>query len=159
MLDNGRENQKAIYTGDARYGKSLYAKKDFQKDDLIFVAFGPIVTKATKHTIPISPTLKIDPTIPEENLSQFICHSCDPNMGIKSRTLFVAMRDIKMDEEVTIDYAMIGYEYGDEMTEEERLCKCGSEQCRGKLGCYKELPDDIKKKYEGYVSDWLLQEL
>lgn len=146
-----------IYTKETGvYGKSLFAKRDFKKDELVFVAFGPLVDEATIYTIPISNDLKIDPTEPSGNLCQFICHSCDPNLGIKNRTLFVAMRDIKKDEEIRIDYAMLGYEYGNEITDEERVCKCGSDICRGKLGCYKELPENIKEKYKGYISDYLV---
>ncbi len=138
------------------YGRSLFAIRDFKKDDLVFVAFGPIVACATKYTIPISKDLRIDPTWPKGNLCQFICHSCDPNLGIKNRNCFVAFRDIKKDEEITIDYAMIGDKYGSEITEEERLCKCGKLICRGKIGCYNELPEEIKLKYCGYISDYLI---
>jgi hypothetical protein len=145
-----------VYSKDTgKYGKSLFAQRDFIKDEVVFVAFGSIVENATAYTIPISESLKIDPTMPEGNLCQFICHSCDPNLGVKERTLFVAMRNIKKDEELAIDYAMIGYEYGDELSEEERICKCGSAICRGRLGCYKELPNEIKEKYKGYISDYL----
>lgn len=146
-----------IYVKDTgKYGKSLFAVRDFKKDEIVFVAFGPLIKHATQYTIPVSDDLKIDPTIPEGNLCQHICHSCEPNLGIKDRTLFVAMRDIKKDEEVRIDYAMIGYEYGDEITDEERMCKCGSKLCRGKMGCYKELPKEIREKYKGYISNFLL---
>ncbi len=138
------------------YGKSLFASRDFKKDEIVFIAFGPLVTNATAYTIPISEDLKIEPTQPEGNICQFICHSCEPNMGIKDRTCFVAMRNIKKDEEVFIDYAMIGYEYGNEIDEKERKCKCGTPTCRGKLGCYKELPENIREKYAGYISDYLI---
>jgi hypothetical protein len=139
-----------------KYGKSLFAMKDFKKDELVFVAFGPLTKEATIYTIPIDTDLKIDPTKPEGNICQYICHSCDPNLGIKDHTFFVAFKDIKKDEEVRIDYGMIGYEYGDEITDEERTCKCGSKICRGKMGCYKELPEEIREKYKGYISDYLL---
>jgi SET domain-containing protein len=101
--------------------------------------------------------LKIDPTIPEGNLSQYICHSCDPNLGIKNRTCFVAFKNIKKDEEVTIDYGMIGYEYTDEISETGRECNCGSSICRGKWGCYKELTIELREKYKGYISDYLVE--
>lgn len=146
-----------IYTKETgSYGKSLFAARDFKKYEVVFVVFGPLVTVATSYTIPIDDNLKINPRVPEENLCQFICHSCEPNLGIKNRTCFVAMRDIKKNEEVCIDYAMIGYEYGNEITDEERICKCGAATCRGKMGCYKELPSELKEKYKGYVSDYLL---
>jgi hypothetical protein len=146
-----------VYAKDTgKYGKSLFANKDFLKDELVFIAFGPLVQKATLYTIPISDDLKIDPTLPEGNLSQYICHSCEPNLGIIKRTCFVAFRDIKKDEEITIDYGMIGYEYTDEIDRVGRVCHCGSATCRGKWGCYKELSDELKEKYEGYISDYLL---
>jgi hypothetical protein len=147
-----------IYSGQTeRYGMSLFAKCDFQKDDLVFVAFGPITIVPTKFTIPIDDEFKIDPTRPEGNICQYVCHSCDPNLGIKDRSCFVAFRDIKKGEEVVVDYAMFGYEYGDEISEDERKCLCGSSICRGKLGCYKELPDVLREKYRGYISDYLIQ--
>lgn len=146
-----------IYTKETgKYGKSLFAARDFKKGELVFIVFGPLITNTTTYTIPISEDLKIDPTQPEGNICQFICHSCEPNLGIKNRTYFVAMRDIKKDEEVFIDYAMIGYEYGNEITEEERRCKCNTKTCRGVMGCYKELPEELRRKYKGYISDYLL---
>lgn len=139
------------------YGKSLFALKDFKKDEVVFVAYGAIVTKATDYTIPIDWEVLIEPRIPVENICQYVCHSCEPNLGIKQRSLFVAMKNIKKGEEVTIDYAMIGYEYGDELSEEGRVCKCYKPACRGMLGSYKELPEELKEKYEGYISDYLLE--
>lgn len=156
-MQNNYQIENNIYAKEtSKYGKSLFAKRDFKKDEVVFVVFGPIVKEATIYTIPISEELKIDPTKPKGNLCQYICHSCDPNLGIKNRTFFVAIRNIKKDEEVNVDYGMLGYEYGNEITEEERVCKCSSLICRGKLGCYKELPNEIKEKYMGYISDYLV---
>ena len=156
-MQNNYKIENNIYVKETgKYGKSLFAVRDFKKDELVFVAFGPLVVEASLYTIPINKDLKIDPTQPEGNISQYICHSCDPNLGIKNRTCFVAFKDIAKDEEVTIDYAMIGYEYGGEIAEQGRGCNCGFEICRGKFGCYKELPEELKVKYKGYISDYLL---
>lgn len=150
-----------IYTKDTGiYGMSLYANKDFKKDDLVFVAFGSITKKDTFHTIPISDDLYIDPQMPEGNISQYICHSCEPNLGVKERSLFVAMRDIEKDEEVTMDYAMIAPKFPDEYAGEVWpgwKCKCGKSTCRGKVLGYLDLPEEDKKKYEGYVSEYVLE--
>jgi hypothetical protein len=155
--NNRYKIEEHIYAKDTKvYGSSLFAAKDFKKDEVVFVAFGPLITHATTYTIPIGPDLKIDPTQPSGNLCQYICHSCDPSCGIKNRTEIVAMRDIRKDEEITIDYGMIGYEYGGEISEVDRICKCGRSICRGKMGCYKELPREVRKKYKGYISDYLL---
>lgn len=146
-----------VYVKDTpRYGESLFARKDFKKGELVFVAFGSIITGRTRYMIPINEEEKIDPTISEGNLCKYLCHSCDPNLGVKQRTLFVAFRDIKKGKEVTVDYGMLGYAYQGELTEEERKCFCGSPICRGKLGCYKELSSEIRQKYAGYISDYLL---
>lgn len=67
------------------------------------------------------------------------------------------MRDIKANEEITINYGMIGYEYGEEISETGRMCRCGADTCKGVWGCYKEFTDEDKIRYAGYISDYLLQ--
>jgi SET domain-containing protein len=96
--------------------------------------------------------------VPEGNLSQYICHSCEPNLGIKERTLFVAMRDIKKGEEVVIDYAMIVPEFPEPAWDgwEDWKCSCGRVSCRGKVKGYNQLSKQEQEKYKGYVSDFLL---
>lgn len=88
-------------------GLSLFAVHDFKKDEVVFVAGGKIVNYATDYTIPIDHELKFEPRIPG-NEAQYLCHSCEPNIGIHDRTLFVAMRDIQKGEEVVTNYAFFG---------------------------------------------------
>lgn len=135
--------------------ESIFASKPFKKREFIFLVAGPVVAKSTIYTIPIGQGLFIDP-VPVDNFGKYLCHSCDPNAGIKQRTMVVAFKDIKKDEEVCIDYAMIVDKYGDEMTPKNIICKCGSKNCRGKLGSWSKLPKDIKEKYKGFVSEYLL---
>jgi len=61
----------------------------------------------------------------------------------------VAMRDIKKDEEITFDYSMIT---ADGWPLE---CSCGSPSCRKLIGNYRDLPDELKKKYDKYTPDWI----
>jgi len=136
-------------------GKGIFANKSFKKRDFIFLIAGPIVTKGTKYTIPIAKGLWVDP-VPVDNLGKYLNHSCDPNAGIKQRTRVVAFKDIKKDEEITIDYAMIVNKYGNEITKKELKCKCGNRNCRGELGSWSKLPNEIKEKYKGFVSEYLL---
>jgi hypothetical protein len=149
------------------YGVSLFAKRDFRKGETVFVPYGPIVTEPTLHTIPIGINseregglLFIDPQVPTGNLSQYVCHSCEPNMGVKQRTLFTAMRDIIKDEEVTIDYAMIVPTFthpthGD-VVWKDRKCLCGRSTCRKVVQSYSELSSEKKAEYNGYVSDFII---
>ena len=150
-----------IYVKDTGvYGKSLFAKRDFKKDEVVFVASGPITKQDSYYTIPISNDLYIEPREPEGNISQFICHSCEPTVGVKQRSIFVAMKDIKKDEEITTDYAMIVPRFPEEYKGNlwpGWVCKCGRPNCRGKVLGYLDLPEKDKKKYEGYVSEFILE--
>ncbi len=141
------------------YGKSLFAKKDFKKGEVVFVAFGSITTEPNFYTIPISKDLYIEPRVPEGNLSQYLCHSCEPNLGVKNRSVFVAMCDIKKNEEVTLDYAMIVLEFPEPAWEgwSNWACKCGRKTCKGKVKGYFQLSADEKKKYSGHVSEFIIE--
>ena len=60
-----------------------------------------------------------------------------------------ATRDIKKDEEITFDYSMI-------VADEWKLkCSCGSPSCRKIIGKYRDLPDELKKKYDKYIPAWI----
>ncbi len=135
------------------YGNAIFTNKNIKKGEIVFTIKGRIVDKSTIYTIPIAKDKYID----DEKLGKYLCHSCNPNCGIKDKTKVIAMKDIKKGEEITIDYAMIVYNYGDEMTEENKICKCKEINCRGKLGAYRELPKNLKKKYKGFISEYLLK--
>jgi len=84
-------------------------------------------------------------------------HSCDPNCGIRVNETgahdFVAIRDISINEEIVFDYAMRNYgvDYF------PKQCMCGSRKCRGRITGWKNLPDEQKKKHEGFVAPYLLE--
>jgi len=70
----------------------------------------------------------------------FMNHSCDPNVWMKDEVTLIARRDIKPNEELTIDYALME---ADEDWVASWECACGSPLCR--------------KRYTG--KDWRLSEL
>lgn len=83
-------------------------------------------------------------------------HSCNPNTGINVNETgahdFIARRDISVDEEITFDYAMRNFTvsfFGSK-------CCCGSKECRRIISGWKDLPDEKKKEYEGFVAPYLL---
>ena len=83
-------------------------------------------------------------------------HSCDPNCGVRltaGTCDLVARRTIMPGEEIAIDYAMNNYsiEYF------PGSCQCGSDVCRGSVSGWKDLPDDRRKAYEGFVAPYLLE--
>lgn len=128
-------------------GKGIYASKDFSVGEEVLTFQGKITHERGMHTLQVS---LLEHLLVEEPW-RYVNHSCDPCCGIKERTKLVAMRSIKSGEEITFDYAMTEKELS-EMFD----CLCGSELCRGKIFGYKNLPENLKEKYAGFISDYLL---
>uniref|UniRef100_A0A672FK53 Ash1 (absent, small, or homeotic)-like (Drosophila) n=1 Tax=Salarias fasciatus TaxID=181472 RepID=A0A672FK53_SALFA len=70
------------------------------------------------------------------NEARFINHSCDPNCEMQKwsvngvyRIGLFALKDITSGTELTYDYNFHSFN-----TEEQQVCKCGSESCRGIIG-------------------------
>jgi hypothetical protein len=63
-------------------------------------------------------------------------HSCNPNTAFSGLNL-VALRDIRAGEELTIDYAAFSNPDAAPF-----MCKCGSSNCRGRVGDTRAWPDD-----------------
>lgn len=135
------------------YGKSIFAAREFKCGETVFVVSGPIVKNPTIYTVPIDFNLFIDPLPP----GKFLNNSCEPSCGIKNRTEVVAIRNLEKDEEITIDYAMIVLDYDRARLKQDLTCRCGSKICRGKFGSYENLSDELKQKYAGFISDYLLK--
>ncbi|XP_077599486.1 histone-lysine N-methyltransferase ASH1L isoform X2 [Stigmatopora nigra] len=70
------------------------------------------------------------------NEARFINHSCDPNCEMQKwsvngvyRIGLFALKEISSGTELTYDYNFHSFN-----TEEQQVCKCGSESCRGIIG-------------------------
>lgn len=63
------------------------------------------------------------------NGTQFINHSCQPNISIRiihGHILFFARRDIEPGEELTLDYEVSYHS-------DQKECRCGAPGCRGRI--------------------------
>jgi SET domain-containing protein len=63
------------------------------------------------------------------NGTHYINHSCEPNAYMKilyGHILFIALRDIKPGEEITIDYEST-------LHSDKKRCICGAPSCRGTI--------------------------
>ncbi len=137
-------------------GQGVFASKLIKRDDVIAEFDGEIYDfdyhnwndEIADHVIQFEKRKWRD----SNGLARYVNHSCNPNCGIKSLFKIVAMRDIMPGEELTWDYDMSEDNYHWEMN-----CTCGAKQCRKKIGTYRNLPDDIREKYKGYISEWLLK--
>ncbi len=77
----------------------------------------------------------------------YVNHSCNPNAGLSGQIGLVAMRDIKVGEEVCFDYAM-----SDTMPYDEFECGCGQPTCRGKVTGNDWQKPELQKRYAGFFS-------
>lgn len=135
-------------------GRGVFAIETLRRGERIAVFDGPILDDdfddwnddLLNHAIQIGESTWRD----SKGIARLINHSCEPNCGVKKLNQIVAMRTIYPGEEITWDY---------EMTEKSNWwlmkCQCGTPSCRKKIGNYDNLPLEIRRRYKGYISEWL----
>lgn len=133
-------------------GKTVIATQDIPKGEVMVVFGGRAVTRETldqisselgRHALQIGKNIFLLQSKLEEG--DYINHSCNPNLGVEGQITLVAMRDIKAEEEVCFDYAMVDMSNADEFD-----CLCGSDFCRRKItGEDWRLPE-LQLRYKGY---------
>lgn len=69
-------------------------------------------------------------------------HSCDPNAGVRPDLSLMAMKSIRVGEEIRYDYSTT---MGDGLWEIE--CHCGSKNCRGTIQDFCKLPSRQQEFY------------
>jgi uncharacterized protein len=142
-------------------GRGLFAKHDIEAGEVVVVKGGYVLTKAQRDRIgkelgpseiQITEELFIGPTTgrQREGGMMHLNHSCEPNLGLQGQIVYVALRDIAADEELTFDYAMTDDEPVD------MFCRCGTPSCRGRITGLVWKNPEIQAKYDGYFS-WFIQ--
>jgi uncharacterized protein len=143
------------------HGRGLFATSAIAKDEIVAVKGGCIVDRETLREkiapllgsveIQIDDNLFITPVTDEEReLSMLYSnHSCDANIGIRGEITFVAMRDIRVGEELTHDWATTD---DDDYSVE---CKCGAPNCRKMLTGKDWQRSELQQRYAGYFSAYL----
>jgi hypothetical protein len=147
------------------HGRGLFAIADIAKDGIVAVKGGHIVDRKTLREqitprlgpveIQIDENLFIAPVTDEEReLSMLYSnHSCDPNLGMRGDITFVAMRHIRVGEELTHDWATTDDD--DYFVE----CKCGAPNCRKILTGKDWQKPELQKRYAGYFSAYLADKI
>lgn len=135
-------------------GFGVFALRDIKKDEIIAEFKGPLVKIEHMKGIPQEVwdhlfNVSVNEYLIVREPAARTNHSCDPNAGIIRDVLLVAMRDIKQDEEITFDYSIITVD------DWKLQCACGSPFCRKIIGNYRDLPAEIKKKYEKFTPEWI----
>ena len=88
----------------------------------------------------------------EQDLTNFINHSCDPNVWMQDEVTLEARRDSAIGEELTIDYAMFE---GSEDWVSPWACRCGSACCRGKFTGQDWRRKDLQERYRDHFSPFI----
>ncbi len=138
--------------------KGMYAIEKICKGEIVYIKGGHILIKEELFSstvinsyLPISDDYFIGAvSCDEENdVKLYNNHSCDPNCGMHGEITFIAIRDIEVGEELTIDYAFIDNEdYSFE-------CHCGSPLCRRIITGYDWKIKSLQEKYYPYFAQYL----
>ena len=150
-------------------GKGVFAKEFIQKDEIVCIGGGYILTvydedwfdgEMADKPIEIADDFYIGPCTDDDvALCQqvLINHSCSPNVGIKGQIIYVAMKPILPNSEISCDYAMICAVKSKSKLVFGFKCKCGSPDCRGEVTESDWSRPDLQERYKGYFS-WYIQE-
>ena len=113
-------------------GRGVYAKHAFNAGEIVLRwdlshtipndQLATLPDDERRYTHPFDEQRTLIVQAPE----RFVNHSCAPNTEVRD-FCDVAIRRIEVDEEITSDYGDVGAAVGFE-------CKCGSDQCRKKIG-------------------------
>lgn len=80
----------------------------------------------------------------EDSLSEYVNHSCTPNLGLLGTRTVLAARDIAGGEELTLDYCMLCTDCPWSMT-----CHCSTTQCRETITAYDWQLAQLQQRYAG----------
>ncbi len=135
-------------------GQGVFALRSLNKGDILYV--GVLDDRPTSNHSHASQISKTTFGF-HKGLSSKFNHSCTPNCGIVLNDSgghdIVAMCDITKTEEATYDYAMRNYR----IEHFAGQCACGHANCRGSITGWKDLPQQRKDEYAGFVAPYLIE--
>ena len=144
------------------HDQGMYAKEPIKKGEIVFIKGGHILSR--KEYITSSVINSYQPifgdyvvgarnTEEEKIIKLHNNHSCDPNCGMDGEITFVAIRDVAMGEELTVDYAFLDNEdYSFE-------CHCGSPKCRHIITGFDWKIKRLQDEYYPYFAKYLKEKI
>ncbi len=135
-------------------GEGIFATQVFKVGDIVMVG---VIEEALNGNHSHASQISENKYVLHAGLITKVNHSCDPNCGIGVNETgahdYAAIKEIGINEEITFDYAMRNYiiDYF------PKKCMCGSKRCRDRITGWKDLPDEKKKEYKGFVAPYLLE--
>ena len=155
---------KAVVKDSPIHGRGLFAAVPISQGEIVTIKGGYIFDQATLRDvgqrlgpaeIQIADGFFIGPVAEAEREGAMIFsnHSCEPNIGVQGQIVFVALRDIAAEEELTHDWATTD----DDSYEME--CHCGAAICRGIITGQDWRQPELQEKYRDYMSWYLLRKI
>lgn len=139
-------------------GKGLFAKKLIPKDTIVW-ELNSSEKRLTLKQLSALPWEERKLAYQQGNKyiivtdgSEFINHSCDPNLWWETDESFSARRDIKPDEEITYDYSSSDINPKSMPPIE---CRCGSKNCRKIITSQDCLKPEFQNQYKGHLPSWV----
>ena len=134
-------------------GNGVFAERSFKVGETVLI--GKIEKELSKNNSHAS-QIGLNRFVLHNEEMRMVNHSCNPNCGIRINSSdahdLVAKKAIIKGEEITYDYAMRNYTIDYFLSN----CKCGSDECRGKITGWKDLPNHKKMEYRNWVAPYLL---
>lgn len=148
-------------------GKGVFTKEDIKKGERIAVFGGYVVsTKELGHLKKVDKKLystifeigyQVDDDLifsPTEktqfSVIEFLDHSCDPNCWFENQLTLVARRNIRANQELTMDYAACMT-----MPSFKMKCLCKKKNCRKLITGNDWLDTGLQKKYRGHFQPYI----
>lgn len=147
-------------------GKGIFSNVPIKKDERLAVFGGYVISikdeerlskECEDSGVQITEELVITSKDAVED-TDFFNHSCNPNAGFHGQIFLVAMRDIKKDEEVTFDYAMVLCR-SDSAKPYNMKCLCGASNCRGFITDDDWRNTAIQNEYDGYFQTFISEKI
>lgn len=162
-------NPKLVVRKSRKHDKGVFAEASIKKGEKLAIFGGDIMLideiddlpeKLQEHPMQIEERFVLgsrNATEPED--SDYFNHSCEPNGGFNGQIFLVAMRNIKRNEEVTFDYAMVLSRSVGSSIVFEMKCKCGSPRCRKLITENDWQLSELRIRYEGFFSTYLEEKI
>lgn len=163
--------QKFNVKGSKIEGKGVFAVAPFKKGETICVFGGERISipelkrryKEGKERISDPLQISERQYLDVDKPFVYVNHSCEPCAGFVKTCTLIALRDIKIGEEITFDYSATEWtwEHFGENMEWEMKCVCGSKTCRGTVTQFPFLPKKIMRQYvkSGIVQDFIMRKI
>ncbi len=157
-------SDKVIVKNTEKYGMGIYAKKEIKKGEKIAMFGGYVMTRKEEENTPpdiydnaiqIDDNLVIGAKLKSEieDASMFN-HSCNANAGIKGQILLVAIKDILLNEQITLDFGTVLF-HPEGVKPYKLKCLCGDKDCRGNITDEDWKKAVVQEKYRGHFSMYL----